>query len=130
MYSTKEKLRILREINNPAAVEADLSLLRTVVPDDPRMVKFDLSPQRHSEEILLSLLERFTREEVVANRRKHSKRTADEQDSSSSNEETDSSETPADESVDTESSAGVNLSKNPDNNLEETEPKTPADESC
>lgn len=69
MYSTKEKLRILRELNNPAAVGADLALLRTVSPDDPRMVKFGLSPERHAEEILMSLLDHFTREHIVANRR-------------------------------------------------------------
>lgn len=69
MYSTKEKLRILRELNNPAAVGADLALLRTVSPDDPRMVKFGLSPERHAEEILMSLLNHFTREQIVANRR-------------------------------------------------------------
>ena len=69
MYSTKEKLRILRELNNPAAVGADLALLRTVSPDDPRMVKFGLSPERHAEEILMSLLDHFTREQIVANRR-------------------------------------------------------------
>lgn len=69
MYSTKEKLRILRELNNPAAVGADLALLRTVCPDDPRMVKFGLSPERHAEEILMSLLDHFTREQIVANRR-------------------------------------------------------------
>lgn len=69
MYSTKETLRILRELNNPAAVGADLALLRTVCPDDPRMVKFGLSPERHAEEILMSLLDHFTREQIVANRR-------------------------------------------------------------
>ena len=69
MYSTKEKLRILRELNNPAAVGADLALLRTVCPDDPRMVKFDLSPERHAEEILMFLLDHFTREEIVVTRR-------------------------------------------------------------
>lgn len=77
MYSIKEKLRILREINNPAAVEADLALLRTAIPDDPRLVKFDLSPRRHAEEITLALLDRFTREEIVANRRAHSKHPAE-----------------------------------------------------
>ena len=73
MYSTKEKLRILREINNPDAVGADLELFRRAMPADPRLVKFNLSPQRHHEEITLSLLERFTREEIVANRREYSK---------------------------------------------------------
>ena len=77
MYSIKEKLRILREINNPAAVEADLALLRTAIPDDPRLVKFDLSPRRHAEEITLALLDRYTREEIVANRRAHSKHPAE-----------------------------------------------------
>lgn len=73
MYSTKEKLRILREINNPEAVGADIALFRQAMPADPRLVKFDLSPQRHHEEITLSLLERFTREEIVANRREYYK---------------------------------------------------------
>jgi hypothetical protein len=73
MYSTKEKLRILREINNPEAVGADLALFRQALPADPRLVKFDLSPQRHAEEITLSLLDHYTREEIVANRRDHSK---------------------------------------------------------
>lgn len=73
MYSTKEKLRILREINNPEAVGADLALFRQAMPADPRLVKFDLSPHRHHEEITLSLLERFTREEIVANRREYYK---------------------------------------------------------
>ncbi|MBR4594003.1 MAG: hypothetical protein IKO33_05410 [Bacteroidaceae bacterium] len=73
MYSTKEKLRILREINNPEAVGADLALFRQALPADPRLVKFDLSPQRHAEEITLSLLDHYTREEIVANRRDYSK---------------------------------------------------------
>lgn len=73
MYSTKEKLRILREINNPEAVGADLALFRQALPADPRLVKFDLSPQRHAEEITLSLLDHYTREEIVANRRNYSK---------------------------------------------------------
>ena len=69
MYSVKEKLRILREIHNPAAVQADLALFRTAFPDDSRLVKFNLMPERHAEEILFSLLDRFTREEIIANRR-------------------------------------------------------------
>ena len=69
MYSVKEKLRILREIHNPAAVQADLALFRTASPDDSRLVKFNLMPERHAEEILFSLLDRFTREEIIANRR-------------------------------------------------------------
>lgn len=73
MYSTKEKLRILREINNPEAVGADLALFRQALPADPRLIKFDLSPQRHAEEITLSLLDHYTREEIVANRRNYSK---------------------------------------------------------
>lgn len=80
MYSTKEKLRILREINNPEAVGADLALFRQAMPADPRLVKFDLSPQRHHEEITLSLLERFTREEIVANRRNYLKSNEDNSD--------------------------------------------------
>ena len=80
MYSTKEKLRILREINNPEAVGADLVLFRQAMPADPRLVKFDLSPQRHHEEITLSLLERFTREEIVANRRNYLKSNEDNSD--------------------------------------------------
>ncbi len=73
MYSVKEKLRILREIQNPAAVQADLALFRTASPDDSRLVKFNLMPERHAEEILFSLLDRFTREEIISNRRDYSK---------------------------------------------------------
>ena len=70
MYSIKEKLIILREIHNPAAAGADLSLLRTVAPGEPGLVRFGLSPDKHADDILMALLQSgILREDIVANRR-------------------------------------------------------------
>lgn len=78
MYSTKEKLRILREIHNPAAAGADISLLRTVAPGEPGLVRFGLSPEKHTDDILMALLQcGVSREDIVANRRQFMKSAAE-----------------------------------------------------
>lgn len=78
MYSTKEKLRILREIHNPAAAGADISLLRTVAPGEPGLVRFGLSPEKHTDDILMALLQcGVSREDIVANRRQFMKSVAE-----------------------------------------------------
>lgn len=78
MYSTKEKLRILREIHNPAAAGADISLLRTVAPGEPGLVRFGLSPEKHTDDILMTLLQcGVSREDIVANRRQFMKSAAE-----------------------------------------------------
>ena len=78
MYSTKEKLRILREIHNPAAAGADISLLRTVAPGEPGLVRFGLSPEKHTDDILMALLQcGVSREDIVANRRQFLKSSAE-----------------------------------------------------
>ena len=80
MYSTKEKLRILREIHNPAAAGADISLLRTVAPGEPGLVRFGLSPEKHTDDILMALLQcGVSREDIVANRRQFLKSAAESQ---------------------------------------------------
>ena len=80
MYSIKEKLRILREIHNPAAAGADLSLLRMVAPGEPGLVRFGLSPSKHADDILMALLQfGVCREDIVANRRQLLKSAAESQ---------------------------------------------------
>ena len=93
MYSIKEKLIILREIHNPAAAGADLSLLRTVAPGEPGLVRFGLSPSKHADDILMALLQfGVCREDIVANRRQFLKSAAESQEQQSPEKTDDSPE--------------------------------------
>lgn len=69
MYSFKEKSRILKELINPAAVEADISLLRRLSPGDSLISFATVSPLRNAEAVLFKLLDLTTREEIRLNRR-------------------------------------------------------------
>ncbi len=69
---------MLREIHNPAAAGADISLLRTVAPGEPGLVRFGLSPEKHTDDILMALLQcGVSREDIVANRRQFMKSAAE-----------------------------------------------------
>lgn len=69
MYSFKEKIRILKELLNPASGEADLVLLCRLSPEDPLIPAAQISPSRNAEAILFKLLDLTTREEIRLNRR-------------------------------------------------------------
>lgn len=72
MYSFKEKSRILKELSNPAAAEADISLLRRLAPGDALIASAENSPVRNAEAILFKLLDLTSREEIRLNRREYS----------------------------------------------------------
>lgn len=119
MYSTKEKLRILREIHNPAAAGADISLLRTVAPGEPGLVRFGLSPEKHTDDILMALLQcGVSREDIVANRRQFMKSVAE--------SETETQEPEPETKPDTEASVGSG-EQSPEETEESQESEVPSE---
>ena len=69
MYSTKEKLYHFRQLSNPLAVEADLSLLHENNPQSTDFTRFDLAPRKNAEDILFALLDVADHDDIVRNRR-------------------------------------------------------------
>lgn len=73
MYSPREKLRIFNDIPNEGAAVADLNLLQRVAPQHPKLSVYKLNTRRYAGDILFSLLDFSTREEIILNRRAASK---------------------------------------------------------
>lgn len=73
MYGFKEKAKYFNELRNPAVVEADLNLLRAVAPAHPKLKMFARNPQRYADDILYTLLDLKSREEIRLNRRESEK---------------------------------------------------------
>ena len=69
MYSAKEKLYHFRQLSNPQAVEADLSLLHEKNPQSTDFTRFDLAPRKNAEDILFALLDVADHDDIVRNRR-------------------------------------------------------------
>lgn len=69
MYGTKEKIKILREMQSPEAAEVDLELLRRLSPGNALLKSATHSPGRYAERVLRALLDITTREEIRTNRR-------------------------------------------------------------
>ena len=69
MYSTKEKLYHFRQLANPLAAEADLSLLHEKNPQSTDFTRFDLAPEKNAEDILFALLDVADHDDIVRNRR-------------------------------------------------------------
>ena len=69
MYGFKEKNKYLNELRNPAVAEADLSLLRTASPAHPKLKMFARNPQRYANDILYTLLDFKSKNEIRLNRR-------------------------------------------------------------
>lgn len=69
MYSAKEKLYHFRQLANPLAVEADLSLLHEKNPQSTDFTRFDLAPRKNAEDILFALLDVADHDDIVRNRR-------------------------------------------------------------
>lgn len=73
MYGFKEKAKYFNELRNPAVAEADLNLLRAVAPAHPKLKMFARNPQRYADDILYTLLDLKSREEIRLNRRESEK---------------------------------------------------------
>ena len=126
MYSTKEKLRILREIHNPAAAGADISLLRTVAPGEPGLVRFGLSPEKHTDDILMALLQcGVSREDIVANRRQFMKSAAESTETQEPETETQEPETVS--GAEASAEGGEQSPEGPDDSPESQESETPSE---
>ena len=69
MYSTKEKMKLLRELYNPEHAEADLLLLREVSPQNDLLKSPIVCAARAAEKILYSLLDHATADRIRLNRR-------------------------------------------------------------
>lgn len=69
MYSAKEKLYHFRQLANPLAAEADLSLLHGKNPQSTDFTRFDLAPRKNAEDILFALLDVADHDNIVRNRR-------------------------------------------------------------
>ncbi len=69
MYSAKEKNKHLRALQASQHAEKDLRLLKSLDPKNDRISSFELSPARFAEEILYTLLDLATAEEIRDNRR-------------------------------------------------------------
>ena len=69
MYSAKEKLYHFRQLANPLAAEADLSLLHGKNPQSTDFTRFDLAPRKNAEDILFALLDVADHDDIVRNRR-------------------------------------------------------------
>ena len=69
MYSTKEKMKLLRELHNPEFAEADLALAKKLNPQSDLTNIPEQNVKRSSEKILYSLLDMTTSENIRLNRR-------------------------------------------------------------
>ena len=74
MYGFKEKAKYLNELLNPAAAEADLSLLQVVAVGSSKLDMFARNPQRYANEILYMLLDFKSNSEIRMNRRDYEKK--------------------------------------------------------
>ncbi len=72
MYNFKEKKLHFNALRNPDAAVYDLELLRQVRPWLPKLRTYARDPKRYASEILYSLLDFTTRENIRAFRRKKS----------------------------------------------------------
>ena len=68
-YSFKEKKKKLLALMNPSAAVHDLALLSEADPHNTQLTSFGLNPARFAEDILFSLLDFRTAEEIRLNRR-------------------------------------------------------------
>ena len=68
-YSFKEKKKKLLALMNPSAAVHDLALLSEADPHNTQLTSFGLNPARFAEDILFSLLDFKTAEEIRLNRR-------------------------------------------------------------
>lgn len=69
MYSFKEKKIHFNALHNPDAAAYDLMLLRKECPMHPQLVTYARDPKRYADNILYSLLDYTTRENIRAFRR-------------------------------------------------------------
>lgn len=69
MYGFKEKNKYLNELRNSAAAEADLKLLQAAAPAHPKLKMFGRNPQRYANDILYTLLDYKSKNEIRLNRR-------------------------------------------------------------
>lgn len=66
--SYKEKKRAFNSLKSPAMASYDLDLLKKLCPDHPEIPRFLLKPSRCTDDILFSLLDFATAEEIRQNR--------------------------------------------------------------
>ena len=69
MYGFKEKTKYFNELRNPAAAEADLSLLRASDPANLKLKMFARNPHRYANDILYTLLDIKSKNDIRLNRR-------------------------------------------------------------
>lgn len=70
MYNPKEKNNHLRRLMAVEHAETDLQLLQKIDPQNSQLDSFAIAPQRNAEQILYTLLDFATAQEVRENRRK------------------------------------------------------------
>lgn len=99
MYNFKEKKLHFNALRNPDAAVYDLELLRQVRPWLPQLRTYARDPKRYASEILYSLLDFTTRENIRAFRRKKS----DELKAVTEVPDTTVEDTPSDETTTTDS---------------------------
>ncbi len=99
MYNFKEKKLHFNALRNPDAAVYDLELLRQVRPWLPQLRTYARDPKRYASEILYSLLDFTTRENIRAFRRKKS----DELKAATEVPDTTVEDTPSDETTTTDS---------------------------
>lgn len=99
MYNFKEKKLHFNALRNPDAAVYDLELLRQVRPWLPKLRTYARDPKRYASEILYSLLDLTTRENIRAFRRKKS----DELKAATEVPGTATGDTPSDETTATDS---------------------------
>ena len=68
-YSPKERIRLTRSLSNPEAGAIDLQLLSKLQPSHSQLSVWSLNPKRYADDILFSLLEVASVEEIRLNRR-------------------------------------------------------------
>ena len=69
MYTYREKKRHFLDLQNVAAADADLELLRSIAPNHASLKTFTRNPQKKAVDILHALLDVATRESILLNRR-------------------------------------------------------------
>lgn len=69
MYGFKEKSKFYRDMANPEHAIADLALLKSRLPDSPDVQSASINPVRAHKEILWTLLDYFTADQIRQNRR-------------------------------------------------------------
>jgi hypothetical protein len=104
----KEKSKAYRELNARQNAEYDLKLLSKLIPQSKLLVKFSRNPEFYAGDILYTLLDYTTREDVVSNRRSLSK-------SGSSEDNTDTSDNETNPDTDNQSEDNADTSDNETN---------------